>query len=152
MMAHNMPGISYQASFQGHMISFNPHHNPRRCILSWRYILWQRRKLKPRTIKGLAQGHTANKWRSQDPNLGSLTSGFNHWCVHLFQGLSGRRLLLWFWRYTIEYRNGKFKRVQLLRQRKPDSNFWGILKLKGRRMHATGHQPSNGQHDENWWQ
>lgn len=45
-------------------------------------------KLKPRTTKGLAQGHTANKRWSQDPNLGSLTSGFNHWCVYLFQRLN----------------------------------------------------------------
>ena len=109
-MAHNMPGISYQASHSTHCSKGTWSH----LILTTTLggvschggISFDRGgNWSPERSRDLP----ANKWWSQYSNLGSLTSGFDHWCVYLFQGLNGRRLFLWFWRYTIEQRNAKFK-------------------------------------------
>ena len=39
-------------------------------------LILQMKKLKPKEIKQLAQGHTANKWRNQES-----TSGLSYSCL-----------------------------------------------------------------------
>ena len=51
--------------------TFNPHNNPvsRYCYHDTHFI---REGMGHREVKELAQGHTANKWQSQDLKQGSL--------------------------------------------------------------------------------
>ena len=63
------------------ILSFNPHKNIKKevCLVLFK----QKRKLRLREVKSLAQGHIASKQRSQDLNLGGSDSGT--WGLTSFQ-------------------------------------------------------------------